>query len=263
MPANESEAPLQIKATPLDSPSYPPQRPVHAALRATKVKCRLDPHTQLSRNSRLGKIESYTRSCVFLIAPLAAESHQKNAFPYDDLVSGRGVYAYVGGNPLSRIDRFGLAGGPPEADETEEQREENESALVEAEAARLQAEIRALDPGYGEALPPGYRPSALDLIRLERLVKEMREEQRCRNPAVQSPLRRAHSDQTLTSGYSQYTYGYWRGQSTRDIVNSLQPNAPDPLTVRPDGTVLDGNTRLLILQQRGYDVNSLPRTIIR
>jgi hypothetical protein len=153
-----------------------------------------------------------------------------------------------------------LAGGPPEAEETEEQREENESALVEAEAARLQAEIRSLDPGYGEALPPGYRPSSLDLIRLERLVKELREEQRCRNPTTQSPLRRIHTPETINSSYYQYSYAYWRGQSTQSIIDSLAPGQLEPLTVNSNGAIVQGNTRTLIFEQRGYDINSLPRT---
>jgi hypothetical protein len=31
----------------------------------------------------------------------------------------------------------------------------------------------------------------------------------------------------------------------------------EPLLVKPDGTIMNGNIRILALQSRGYDVNSL------
>jgi hypothetical protein len=52
----------------------------------------------------------YTRKRVFVQSPLAAESLQKNAFPYDELVSGPTVYAYADGNPVSEFDSLGLWG---------------------------------------------------------------------------------------------------------------------------------------------------------
>jgi hypothetical protein len=53
-----------------------------------------------------------TRNRVFLIAPLATESPRKNPFPYDALASGRGVYAYANGNPISGRDPLGLFDWP-------------------------------------------------------------------------------------------------------------------------------------------------------
>jgi hypothetical protein len=54
---------------------------------------------------------------------------------------------------------------------------------------------------------------------------------------------------------------FWEKQATADIVNSLVPGSNITLIVKPDGTILDGNTRVWILRQRGYDVDTLPRTI--
>jgi hypothetical protein len=38
--------------------------------------------------------------------------------------------------------------------------------------------------------------------------------------------------------------------STDDIVRSLAPGSPEPLTVKPDGRVFDGNTRVKVLEER-------------
>jgi hypothetical protein len=43
------------------------------------------------------------------------------------------------------------------------------------------------------------------------------------------------------------------------IIDSLAPGAFKPLEVKEDVGIMAGNTRVLILQERGIDVNSLPR----
>jgi hypothetical protein len=76
---------------------------------------------------------------------------------------------------------------------------------------------------------------------------------------VDPPLRRIHSDQTLEAGANRVALEYWRKQPTADIVNSLQPGQPEALTVTSDGRIMNGNTRIKVLEERGFDVNSLPR----
>jgi hypothetical protein len=53
---------------------------------------------------------NYTGKRAFFISPLAAESPWENLPCYDELATGRGVYAYVGGNPVNEIDPRGLSG---------------------------------------------------------------------------------------------------------------------------------------------------------
>ncbi|MBI3327276.1 MAG: hypothetical protein HYZ81_11320 [Nitrospinae bacterium] len=79
---------------------------------------------------------------------------------------------------------------------------------------------------------------------------------------MKPPLRRIHSDQTLEAGSNGVALEYWRKQPTDDIVNSLQPGQPEPLTVTSDGRILNGNTRIKVLEERGFDVNSLPREVL-
>ena len=54
----------------------------------------------------------------------------------------------------------------------------------------------------------------------------------------------------------------FRRLSTDEILDSLKPGTPGCLKARQDGTVLDGHHRLVILLERGVDIDNLPREII-
>ena len=70
-------------------------------------------------------------------------------------------------------------------------------------------------------------------------------------------LQRQHSDETtVSSNLSGYTYR--SSKSTQEIIDSLHPGTKQPLTVNANGTVVQSNTRIMILQQRGVDVINLP-----
>ena len=55
------------------------------------------------------------------------------------------------------------------------------------------------------------------------------------------------------------SYDYWSKKSTEEIIDSLKPGSVEPLMVKENGVIMQGNTRIMILQQRAIDVNSLPR----
>ena len=76
------------------------------------------------------------------------------------------------------------------------------------------------------------------------------------------PLRRIHSDQLLETGVSRIALEYWRQQPTADIIRSLQPGNVESLKVKPDGRIMNGNTRIKALEERGGDVNDLPREVL-
>lgn len=79
----------------------------------------------------------------------------------------------------------------------------------------------------------------------------------------QQSLKRIHSDATITSGSNRFSYDFWRQQATDDIVQSLRPGADEALRSKPDGRIINGNTRIKVLEERGFDVNALPREVIR
>jgi hypothetical protein len=71
----------------------------------------------------------------------------------------------------------------------------------------------------------------------------------------QAPLRMLHPVSSLNKS----SLDYWSKQETQSIVKSLAPDQAEPLIVKSDGTIIRGNTRFYVLQQRGYDVNNLLR----
>lgn len=75
-----------------------------------------------------------------------------------------------------------------------------------------------------------------------------------------NPLRLLHPDSTFARGAYRLSLDYWRKQPTDLILGSLRPgSSAGSLTVKKDGTVMQGNTRVKVLLERGYNVNALPR----
>ena len=56
---------------------------------------------------------------------------------------------------------------------------------------------------------------------------------------------------------------YHRTRSTNDLVKSLRPRPENKegLKVKSDGRVFQGNTRIKVLEERGYPVDDLPREV--
>jgi hypothetical protein len=76
------------------------------------------------------------------------------------------------------------------------------------------------------------------------------------------PLRRIHSEGTLESGVGRFSLNYWRGRKTGEVVESLRPGRPEALRVKPDGRVVNGNVRVKVLEERGFDVDGLEREVV-
>ena len=76
------------------------------------------------------------------------------------------------------------------------------------------------------------------------------------------PLRRIHSDETLESGVSRFSLEHWRRRKTKEIVESLRPGKHEALRVKPDGRIINGNVRVKVLEERGFDTDGLKREIV-
>lgn len=75
---------------------------------------------------------------------------------------------------------------------------------------------------------------------------------------TQLPLRLLHSETIL----SRVKLDQFRRLSTSDLIESLALDKPGALKARPDGTVLDGHHRIVVLRERGVGVDTLPREVV-
>ena len=76
------------------------------------------------------------------------------------------------------------------------------------------------------------------------------------------PLRRIHDSAYEQDPNARRSLEYHRGRPTEEIVESLLPGKAESLMVKPDGRIFQGNTRIEVLEERGYPVNELPRVSI-
>ncbi len=75
---------------------------------------------------------------------------------------------------------------------------------------------------------------------------------------AQPPLRLLHSEAIL----SRVKLDQFRRLSTVELIESLALGMPGSLKARPDGTVLDGHHRIVVLRERGVSVDALPREVV-
>ena len=75
---------------------------------------------------------------------------------------------------------------------------------------------------------------------------------------AQPPLRLLHSEALL----SRVKLDQFRRLSTVELTESLALGRAGALKARPDGTVLDGHHRLVVLRERGVNVDALPREVL-
>ena len=84
--------------------------------------------------------------------------------------------------------------------------------------------------------------------------------ERLRSDPSPAPLRRTHPDATYEADpKARRSLEYWRKQPSNGITESLRNGAKEPLVAKSDTSVMNGNTRIKVLQERGYPVDTLPR----
>jgi hypothetical protein len=71
-------------------------------------------------------------------------------------------------------------------------------------------------------------------------------------------LRFLHSEAIL----SQVKLELFRRMASPELVESLRPGRAGALRTRADGTVLEGHHRLVVLRERGIDIDTLPREVL-
>lgn len=65
------------------------------------------------------------------------------------------------------------------------------------------------------------------------------------------PLRLINAPAVYAAGPAKASFAYWHTRLTADIVASLAPGQREALRVKPDGRVMNGNTRVRVFLDRG------------
>ncbi len=122
----------------------------------------------------------------------------------------------------------------PGSEETAEQREENssENLLLIAEAESLLAQIRAIEPDYGEALPPGYRRSESDIRDLRATLRQLQNQSTCRKPEASKQIKRI----------------------SNNLIDAMKRKGVDPHDLKPNSRYdifVDGNGDLVVFPKSG------------
>jgi hypothetical protein len=75
------------------------------------------------------------------------------------------------------------------------------------------------------------------------------------------PLRRIHDAVYDQDPDARRSLEYHRSRPTEEILEPLRPKPgnKEQLRVKSDGRVFQGNTRIKVLEERGYPVDDLPR----
>ena len=109
----------------------------------------------------------------------------------------------------------------------------------------------------------GAKAAKLTQEAAERLAKESADraaKEAAKRTGKVTKLQRIHTDETyLKDPEAKASLEYWRTRPDQEIIDSLKPGSKKPLTVKSDGRIYDGNTRTKALQERGCDIDSLPR----
>lgn len=131
---------------------------------------------------------------------------------------------------------------------------------------------------FGESSSPGpynialesSRPQSGAILTLRRAAQRDRWADQSASPVLvfrrmaesirvaEPPLRFLHSEAVLSPAKLER----FRAMTTTGLIESLRPGQSGALTTRPDGTVLEGHHRLVVLRERGIDVEVLPREVV-